>query len=110
MKEQKQIVEVRRGSGRGRVLGAFVIGATAGSVLALLFAPASGRVTRKRIGLKLRAIQRDATRHLGHTQRLLARKAETLRVAASRKLSNAREWVAEHVANGHPRRPVHHHA
>ena len=109
MKEGKPI-EVRRGSGRGRVLGAFVIGATAGSALALLFAPASGRVTRKRIGLKLRAIQRDTVRHLGQTTRLLARKADTLREDATKKLSNAREWVVEHVANGHPRRPVHHHA
>ena len=110
MKEGKEIKEVRQGSGRGRVLGAFVIGATTGSLLALLFAPASGRVTRKRIGLKLRSIQRETVRHLGHTKRLLARKAETLRDAASAKLSNAREWVAEHVSNGHQRRLVRHHA
>lgn len=101
----KEVREQPRQYGRGRIVGAFVLGATAGSVLALLFAPASGRVTRKRIGMKLRSFQRETSRRLGHAQRLLARKAETLRDAAGEGISHAREWVAGHVAaNGHERR------
>ena len=105
----KEIKEQRQGNDLGRTLGMFVAGAAAGSIVALLFAPASGRVTRRRIGMKLRAVQRDAARQFGQVQRRLARKAETLREAASEKLSDAREWVAGHVANGHHRRTAHHH-
>ena len=56
MKAQRQ---QRGGFGRGIV--AFTLGATAGSILALLFAPASGEVTRRRIANKMRSARRVAT-------------------------------------------------
>ena len=94
----KDVRELPRRSGRGRMVGAFVLGATAGGILALLFAPASGRVTRKRIGMKLRSFQRETSRRLGRAQKLIARKAETLRDAAGQGINHAREWVVERVA------------
>ena len=48
----------------GQNLGLFTLGATAGSILALLCAPASGRVTRKRIGMKFRSLERPTGRQL----------------------------------------------
>jgi gas vesicle protein len=99
---------VRRKSGIGRSLGAFALGAAAGSAIALLFAPASGQVTRRRIGLRLRRISREAGRRVGRVQRVLTRKAETLREATAEKINGARAWVAGHVANGEQqRRPRH---
>jgi gas vesicle protein len=89
-----------------RTVGTFALGAAVGSTLALLFAPASGRVTRKRIALKIRTLQRSTTRQLGQAQKLLARKAESLRDAASEKLTHARAWVVERVTNGFGRRPA----
>ena len=81
--------EYRRSGGIVRTLGAFTLGAAAGSIVALLFAPASGQATRRRIGLQLRMLQRTATRQLG------------------RKITTARQWVVEHVTNGHGRRVTH---
>ena len=85
--------EQRRGSGIGRTIGAFALGATAGSVLALLYAPASGQVTRKRIAMRLRTFKQTAGRRLGD-----------LREAATERVSDARRWVLGHISNGH-RRP-----
>ena len=48
------------GSGAGDVTLAFLIGAAAGAVLALLFAPATGRETRERLGQKAREGQDKA--------------------------------------------------
>ncbi len=94
---------------KGRIVqtaGAFAIGATLGSVLTLLFAPASGRATRKRIGMKFRSLQYATTRQLGHAKKLLAKRAETLREAAVEKIHGAREWVTERMNNGNGTRPV----
>lgn len=87
-----------------RMFGMFALGATAGSIVALLYAPASGQVTRRRIGMKFRGLQQATGRKLGQAQRLLARKAQRLQRTAVRKLHDAREWVNEHVANGHAKR------
>ncbi len=87
-----------------RMFGAFALGATAGSLVALLYAPASGRVTRRRIGMKFRTLQHATGRKLGQAQRLLARKAQHLQRTAVRKFQDAREWMTEHVANGHAKR------
>ena len=80
-------------------VGSFTIGATIGSLLALLFAPASGRATRRSIGLRLRALQRRAT---------------YWRDAAAKRLSYARTWVTgqNHGRNGRrtARRPAVQHA
>ena len=43
-----------RGAGAGTLLLAFLIGAAAGAAVALLYAPASGRETRERLGEKAR--------------------------------------------------------
>lgn len=103
MKKAVRISKRRQGRGLARTVGAFIIGATAGSVIALLFAPASGKYTRRQIGLRVRSLQRQATRQLKVTQRLLATQAEQLREAAAARVTNAKEWVAGHVANGHNR-------
>ena len=92
--------EVYRRRGVGRTIGAFALGATAGSILALLFAPAAGEVTRRRIGLKLRALQRESARKFGRARRILARKALDLREAAAQRV----QGVVHQMANGHERR------
>ena len=95
--------EPRRGNGIGRTIGVFTLGAAAGSIIALCFAPASGQVTRRRIALKVRALGKETARRLGRTQKLLTRKAENLREATAESLVHAREWVADHVASGNGR-------
>ena len=89
-----------------RDLGLFAVGATAGSVAALFYAPASGRVIRKRIALKFRSLERSTARGLNRTRKVLLRKVGDLREAAEEKLGHTREWLREHaVTNG--RRPLH---
>ena len=97
---------IRRRVGVGRTIGTFALGAAAGSAIALLFAPASGCVTRRRLGLKVRALQRESVRRIGQAQRMLSRKADNLRQATTAKLNDAREWVVDHVANGQHQRPA----
>ena len=87
------MTQKRPKSGIARIAAAFTVGATAGSLLALLFAPASGRVTRQRVAMKLREVQRAASGKLG------------------KGITQARSWVLDHISNGHARRPVRsHHA
>ena len=99
MKENRQ-----RGTGL-RTFVAFALGATVGSIVALLYAPASGQVTRRRLAMKARTLQRAALRRLGETQRALATKAESVREAAA-------EWIGDHVPHGNgrhtARRPIRH--
>lgn len=90
-----------RRDGFGRTLGVFALGATMGSIIALLYAPASGDVTRRRIRTKFQRVQ---------TQ--LAKQARQLREAAVERVGQTREWVMERlpIANGrHPanHRPAH---
>lgn len=82
--------EIRRKGGFVRTAVAFTLGATAGSVIALLFAPASGKVTRRRLAMKARNLQRVAIRRIGETQRVLANKAEHVREAAT-------GWISDHL-------------
>ncbi len=91
--------ENHRGGGVFQALGAFVFGATAGSLLTLLYAPASGKVLRRRLAMQAKNLQRDAARRLGKTQRELATKAERVREAAT-------SWIAEHVPHGNGRHPI----
>ncbi len=95
--------EYERRGGRGRTIVAFTLGAAIGSAIALLFAPASGQATRRRIAMRLRNAQRTVGRRLDQTRRKLLLKAEHARAAAT-------DWVAQHVSNGNGRRhrPVHH--
>ena len=104
--EGKGIKEHRQRGGFLRTAVAFTLGATIGSVIALLYAPASGKVTRRRLMLKARNLQRVAARRLGQTTRVLATQAGHVREAAT-------QWIAGHLPgrNGsHPirRRVVHH--
>lgn len=76
----------------GKTAGAFALGAAAGSTLALLYAPTSGRVTRKKIG-----------QGVSRAQKVLARKAELLKDAATEKLTDTKEWLVTRIGNGrHP--------
>ena len=76
--------------------GAFLFGAALGSIFALLYAPTSGQVTRRRLGLKARSLKRAVARRLDRTQRVLVTKAARVRDAAT-------EWIAEHVPHGNGR-------
>ena len=95
------IKENRQRGGGLRTFLAFAIGATVGSVVALLYAPCSGQVTRKRLAMKARSLKRAALRRLGETQRELATRAERVREAAS-------EWITDHVPHGNGRHPARH--
>ena len=97
----------------GPTAGAFALGAAAGSAAALLFAPASGSVTRRRISQKFRAIERDTARQIQRAKRALVKRAGLLKQNAAEKLEDTREWLAERVAsrngkNAAPRRLVPH--
>ncbi len=104
------IKEKRQRGGIGRTVAAFTLGATAGSIVALLFAPASGKVTRRRIGLKIHSLQRSATRQLTQAKKVLAAKAETLRDAATERLGYARKWMVARVNGANGKHPVRQHA
>jgi gas vesicle protein len=81
------------------------MGAAAGTLLALLYAPTSGQITRKRIAKRMQGLRREASRRLGRTKKVFATQAEQVREAAT-------EWIAEHVphtnGNGRPHRMVRH--
>ena len=80
----------RRRGGALQTAATFTFGAALGSIIALLYAPAAGKITRRRLVLRARNLQREAARRLGKTQRQLALRAEHVREAAS-------EWISEHV-------------
>ena len=88
--EGKGIRENRQRGGWFRAVAAFAFGATIGSAIALLYAPASGKVTRRRLLLKARSLQRVAARRLGQTTRVLATQAGQVREAAT-------QWIAGHL-------------
>ena len=86
----------RKGLGL-RAVAAFAIGATLGSIVALLYAPASGKVTRRRIALRLRRVRQVAGRRFIETRLALARRAGQMQKAA-------RGWITNHMpTNGHQR-------
>jgi len=96
-----------------KAAGVFALGAGVGSIVALLFAPASGKVTRRRIGYKLQAMRRATVKQLQQTRRLLIAKAGDAREAATQQLNHARAWITTRMTNGHgkpSRRRVLHHA
>ena len=88
--------EIRRRGGALRTAGVFALGAALGSVIALLYAPASGEVTRRRLVLKARNMRKAVVRRLGQTGRAITTRATVVRDAAG-------EWFAEHMGqrNGH---------
>lgn len=92
---------------------AFAFGATAAAAIALLTAPASGKITRKRIGSKLRKVgramgrnvvkaEKQAERKLSKLQRETRRNVRKTGKVASKQVVQARKWVTEHMPmNGH---------
>lgn len=89
--------EIRRRGGAVKTAFAFGLGAAVGSLVALLYAPASGAVTRKRIANRMKTLKKGAVRRFGQTQKVLAVKAENVREAAT-------EWISDHMpVNGNGR-------
>ncbi|MBI3010203.1 MAG: YtxH domain-containing protein [Candidatus Omnitrophica bacterium] len=90
-----------RGKGKriAQTVAAFSAGATLGSLLALLYAPASGNATRRRIGMQVRSFQKTATRKLQRTGRGLVSQAKHAGTAAS-------HWINQHVPNGNGRQAI----
>lgn len=91
--------EQHRRSTKGKTVAAFALGATIGSLVALLYAPASGKVTRQRLAMRARDARRDAQRKLAQARKQLVHRAEAVR-------ENATEWIQERMQNGHARRPA----
>ena len=91
--------EHHRRGGTLKTIAAFSLGAAAGSILALLYAPASGKVTRRRLAMRVSQLRRTAVRRFGQTQRAFVTKAAHVREAAT-------EWIAGHMPNG--RHPIRH--
>ncbi len=96
--------EQRRKGGALRTFAAFGFGAAAGSIIALLYAPASGKVTRRKLAMRAQVLRKNAIRRIGQTQKVLACKATEVREAAT-------DWLAEHVPhNGNGRHRITRHA
>ena len=87
--------QVRRRGGALRSAAVFTLGAAVGSICALLYAPASGRHTRRRIAMRVHTLRKETGRKLGRTSRALATQAVQVREAAT-------GWITEHIphANG----------
>ena len=95
MREQQR----RQGGGRLQSLLAFTFGAAVGTIAALLYAPAPGQVTRRRIAMRVKDLRRKAARRISQTQRVLASKAENVREAAT-------EWLAERMPHTNGRHTI----
>jgi len=102
-----------RNVGWKKTAGAFALGATAGSAVAILLAPATGRIIRKRLASKFRSVERSASRQFQQSKKLLAKKAELLKDAAVERIGGTREWLLDRIPNGNgknhpmPRRVAH---
>jgi gas vesicle protein len=72
------------GVGAGSILLAFILGATAGAAVALLYAPAPGRETRERLGEKAREGRQRAEDAAVKGRELLNQGRETLSNAIER--------------------------
>ena len=98
--------EQRRKGGAIRRVATVGFAAGIGYLCGILFAPASGKVTRHRIALKAQTLRKTAARKIGQTQKVLATRAVEVREAAT-------EWLTErmpHGTNGNGHRRVAHHA
>lgn len=85
----------RKQGGIVRTIGAFALGATAGAIVALLYAPASGKETRRQIANRVRTLKKNAVQ---------------LKAEAAERLVQARTWMTQHFSNGHAKRPTVRHA
>lgn len=96
--------EQRRRGGAIRTMATIGLAGGVGYLFGILFAPASGKVTRRRLAMKAQALRKATVRRIGQTQKVLACKATEVREAAT-------TWLSEHVAhNGNGRRRAVHHA
>jgi hypothetical protein len=98
----------RRRGGVLKSAAVFTLGAAVGSIAALLYAPASGKQTRRRIAMRVQTLRRETGRRLGRTGRALATQAVQVREAAT-------DWISEHIPHGNGngrqvRRPAARHA
>jgi len=93
----------RRRGGAIRTAGGFTLGAALGGLCGVLFAPAAGQVTRRRLAQRARNLQRETARRLGRTQKVLAHKAVEVREAAG-------EWITDHMPRAHNGRQIRRHA
>jgi len=73
-----------KGSSPGTVLAAFVVGALAGAAVALLFAPASGEETRRKLAQKARDAKRRADELAQDGREFIERHGETVAAAINR--------------------------
>ena len=71
-------------NGAGSVLMAFVLGAAAGAAIALLYAPATGEETRRRLKDKARASREKAEGLAREGREFLGRQRENLGAAVER--------------------------
>ncbi|MBI3330653.1 MAG: YtxH domain-containing protein [Candidatus Omnitrophica bacterium] len=90
-----------RSNGPLQAAASFAVGAVTGGIVALLYAPTSGQVTRRRLAMQARGLQRAAVRRLGRAQRALAAKAGRVREAAA-------EWMTERFPARNGRHPIRH--
>lgn len=87
----------------GQAAGVFALGATAGSAVSLLLAPASGRISCKKLASKFRSMGRSAAKGLQQSKKLLAKKAVVWRDATVERIGDTREWLMERIPNGNGR-------
>lgn len=92
-------------AGWGKAVGTFAWGAAAGSAVALLFTPASGKALRKRLDLKFKSLERTAEQKIARVKKMLVRKAGILRETAEGKLEDTREWLVARAGNHRPPAP-----
>jgi gas vesicle protein len=72
------------GSSAGTVLVSFMLGAIAGAAVALLYAPAAGEETRRRLGEKAREGREKAERLARDGREFFDRQRESLTTAVER--------------------------
>ncbi len=91
----------RKRNGLLQATASFVLGTVTGGLAALLYAPTSGQVTRRRLAMQARGLQRTAVRRLGRAQRALATQAGHVRDAAA-------GWMTERFPVRNGRHPIRH--
>ncbi|MBI3616165.1 MAG: YtxH domain-containing protein [Candidatus Omnitrophica bacterium] len=89
--------ENRKAQKIAQSVGLFSLGAMVGSLSALLFAPASGKAVRKRLGNQIL-----------QTKKQLLKKADILRDTAVEKFGDTRQWLLKQMKNGNGKHPVRH--